>query len=198
MFYYKLRDNIKDSKFFKRLASRLILVYIKPKFKKAIKNYSHFNDIISLSMEKQAQAENEVGVSLDKACDASARALADIFTIGIKDEEQKRLVDRTAYCLGRWVYLMDAFDDLESDIKTESFNPFVIKYSLKDSANEEIEKDIIRTIRITANETASSFELLQKNCYKPVIENIIFDGMENELQKIINKRQKMRGEFSDE
>ncbi len=198
MFYYKILDNIKDSKFFKRLSSRLLLLFVKPKFKKAIKNYSHFNDIISLSMEKQAQAENEEGVSLDKACDSSARALADIFTIGIEDEEQKRLVDRTAYCLGRWVYLMDAFDDLESDIKTKSFNPFVIKYSLKDSANEEIEKEIIRTIRITANETASAFELLQKNCYKPVIENIIFDGMENELQKIINKRQKMRGEFSDE
>ncbi len=198
MFYYKLKDNINDSKPLKKFASRLFLLYVKPKFNKAKGKYSQFNDIISLSMQKQAKAENEKCVSLDKACDSSARALADIFTVGIKDEEQKKLVDRTAYCLGRWVYLMDAFDDIEKDIKTNSFNPFVIKYSLIYGVSEEIEKDITRTIRITANETASALELLQKNCYKPVIENIIFDGMENELQKIINKKKKMRGELSNE
>ena len=34
----------------------------------------------------------------------------------------------------------------------------------------------------------AELELLDKNCYKPLIENIVFDGMEAELMKIIKKK----------
>ncbi len=90
------------------------------------------------------------------------------------------------------MYLTDAFDDLEDDLKTGSYNPFTQKYKLDKSyltnKNSDIENDIIKSIRLTANETGLALELLDKNCYKPLIENIIFDGMESELVKIINKK----------
>ena len=192
MFYYKVLDNINDGKPLKRLASRLVYPYIKIKFNKAVKKYSKYNNIIKVSTDEQARIENEKTDSIDIAAHPTAVSLQKILSDGIKDETQKRIVERIGYCLGRWVYLMDAFDDLENDIKTGAYNPFALKYKLDKSFltgdNKAIEDDIIKSIRLTANETGLALELLDKNCYKPLIENIIFDGMEAELMKIIKKK----------
>ena len=192
MFYYKVLDNINDGKPLKRLASRLVYPYIKIKFNKAVKKYSKYNNIIKVSTDEQARIENEKTDSIDIAAHPTAVSLQKILSDGLKDETQKRIVERIGYCLGRWVYLMDAFDDLENDIKTGAYNPFALKYKLDKSFltgdNKAIEDDIIKSIRLTANETGLALELLDKNCYKPLIENIIFDGMEAELMKIIKKK----------
>ncbi len=192
MFYYKVLDNINDGKPLKRLASRLVYPYIKIKFNKAVKKYSKYNDIIKVSTDEQTRIESEKTDSIDIAAHPTAVSLQKIFSDGIENETQKRIVERIGYCLGRWVYLMDAFDDLENDIKAGAYNPFALKYKLDKSFltgdNKAIEDDIIKSIRLTANETGLALELLDKNCYKPLIENIIFDGMEAELLKIINKK----------
>ena len=192
MFYYKVLDNINDGKPLKRMAARLVYPYIKIKFNKAVKKYSKYNDIIKASTDEQARIENEKTDSIDIAAHPTAVSLQKIFSVGIEDETQKRIVERIGYCLGRWVYLMDAFDDLESDIKAGAYNPFALKYKLDKSFltgdNKAIEDDIIKSIRLTENETGLALELLDKNCYKPLIENIIFDGMEAELMKIIKKK----------
>ena len=192
MFYYKVIDNINDGKPLKRLAARLVYPYIKIKFNKAVKKYSKYNDIIKASTDEQTRIENEKTDSIDIAAHPTAVSLQKIFSDGIEDETQKRIVERIGYCLGRWVYLMDAFDDLESDIKAGAYNPFALKYKLDKSFftgdDKAIEDDIIKSIRLTANETGLALELLDKNCYKPLIENIIFDGMESELMKIIKKK----------
>lgn len=192
MFYYKVLDNINDGKPLKRLAARLVYPYIKIKFNKAVKKYSKYNDIIKTSTDEQARIENEKTDSIDIAAHPTAVSLQNIFSDGIEDDTQKRIVERIGYCLGRWVYLMDAFDDFENDIKAGAYNPFALKYKLDKSFltgdNKAIEDDIIKSIRLTANETGLALELLDKNCYKPLIENIIFDGMEAELMKIIKKK----------
>ena len=192
MFYYKVLDNINDGKPLKRLASRLVYPYIKIKFNKAVKKYSKYNDIIKVSTDEQTRIESEKTDSIDIAAHPTAVSLQKIFSDGIENETQKRIVERIGYCLGRWVYLMDAFDDLENDIKAGAYNPFALKYKLDKSFltgdNKAIEDDIIKSIHLTANETGLALELLDKNCYKPLIENIIFDGMEAELLKIINKK----------
>lgn len=192
MFYYKVLDNINDGKPLKRLAARLVYPYIKIKFNKAVKKYSKYNDIIKASTDEQIRIESEKTDSIDIAAHPTAVSLQKIFSDGIEDETQKRIVERIGYCLGRWVYHMDAFDDLENDIKAGAYNPFALKYKLDKSFltgdNKAIEDDIIKSIRLTANETGLALELLDKNCYKPLIENIVFDGMEAELMKIIKKK----------
>lgn len=189
MFYYKIKDNIKDSGLIKRLLMYFVLPYITLKFKKAVKNYSYFDDIISLSMKEQAEAESDKNCITDKACDPSAKALGKIISYNAKGEIKQTLY-RIGYCIGRWVYLTDAFDDLENDIKHRNFNPFITKYNLKtvENISKEVTVDICRSIRLTANETANALNTVNKNCYKNIVENIVFDGMENQLNKILKKR----------
>ena len=196
MFYYKIIDNIKDSPFYKKFALYLIYPYIKCKFNKAQRLYPKYNDIIKAQTYRQAQLEESQNNSVDLACDPSAKALSEIFTLDMTDGEQKELAKRTAYCIGRWVYLIDAFDDLEKDIVSSGYNPFICFYGLTDknaAVTLKQEKEIISRIRISANEAAVSFEKLNKNCYNSVLENIVFDGMENELNILINNKRKRDG-----
>lgn len=195
MFYYKLRDTLSDGTFLKKIITYFIYPYIKIKFNKAARNYSQYNDIIKLQMERQTEIEQSDTDSVDLACDPSAKALSDIFSLDAENPELANPIKRTAYCVGRWVYLMDAFDDLEADVKSGAYNPFIAYYSIKNTEDisEGITKEIIGRIRLTANEAAVSFEDINKSCYRTVVENIIFDGMENELNILINKKKK-RGE----
>jgi len=192
MFYYKVRDGLRDSGNFRKFLYYLLYPYISFKFKKAVKNYSYFDDIIKLSVERQTEAESDFECSVDRACDPSASALAEIFSYGIQDEEVKRILSRIGYCVGRWVYLADAFDDLEKDVKNGNFNPFAIKYGLDRNNISDITDDvydgIAAALRLSANEAAGAFDLAKHKSYASVCENIIYDGTEAQLNRLINKK----------
>jgi len=188
MFYYKLLDEIADSGFFKRSGLKLLLPFAKLKFQKAVKKYSYFNDIIKLSVEKQAQTESENSPSVDLACDASAKALGEIFSYDIPTELQRKNAYRVGYCIGRYVYLADAFDDIEKDLKSGSYNVFVNKYSLNSgSIDKETLDGINGSIRMSVAEADAALEALEKNCYSTILKNIVFDGTEVQLQRLNDK-----------
>ncbi|MEG2396040.1 MAG: DUF5685 family protein [Oscillospiraceae bacterium] len=189
MAFYKVKDDINDNNIFKRILKYLIYPYIKQKHKKASKLYPHYDEIVSKYMSIQSDVENGEFSSLDKSAHSTAKALSELFAYNISDNTNKRIVERLGYCLGRWVYLIDAYDDLKSDLKEKSFNPFIEKYEIKTAEqSKDIDEDILKTIRLTANETALALNLLDLHCYKDIIENIVFEGLEKEVVVINKKR----------
>lgn len=187
MFYYKLLDNISDSGFFKKLGCRLLLPYVKLKFKKAVKKYSYFNDIIKVSVEKQEELERENCGSVDRACDPSAKALGEIFAYGLENEADKQSAYRVGYCIGRYVYLSDALDDLEDDIKHGSYNVFVNKYEIDNGVDSQTRDGICGSIRMSIAEAGAALDALKLNCYSSILKNIVFDGTDAQLNMLINK-----------
>ena len=47
-----------------------------------------------------------------------------------EDGMEKRILKRFGYLLGRWIYFIDALDDLEDDLKEGGFNPFIKRFGL--------------------------------------------------------------------
>ena len=104
---------------------------MKRKYKKAKALYPNLCAVIEKNMNEQAQIENEKTLSTDLAADPSAKALAAIMTYGIQNEEKRLISKRVGYCLGRWVYLTDAYDDITKDLKSHNYNPFIEKYKIE-------------------------------------------------------------------
>lgn len=179
--YQKVRDNIADGKGTKKAAARLISPYLYGKYKKAKVRYPKFAEAVEQAMAAQAALEDAGCDSTDRAADPSAKALAAVFSDFSQSEPQKKVVERVAYCIGRFVYLLDAYDDLEEDLKNGTYNPFLQKYQirepqmLKDTALHE---GILRSLHMTANEAAVSFHLLTGEIYRSILENILQDGLE--------------------
>lgn len=195
MLYHKVRDNISDGSVLKKLVMYLLLPWATLKYKKAKRMYGEIAEITQECMSKQSEAEKKNSASTDEAAHQSAEALGRITAYNIDDPEGN--IYRFGYGIGKWVYLTDAFDDIEKDLKDGSYNVFVNKYNLtQESYNEEIKADITATINMSSILFTDSYEKIENKTLSPIMENIIYEGMHKSLDRIIkgeNKDKKSKG-----
>ena len=178
MLYYKILDNIKDEKGFKKLGFLLLKPIFSGAYKKAAKKYPFIEETVAEYIEGQSLAESDDNCTLDSVCDPTARALSKLLPLCSDDPSQKRVLERLGYCLGRYIYLMDAGCDIEKDIKSGSFN--VLKKYVKEGNIKE--DTVLKTepqIYFCINEAAKAFELLEIKKFKPILGNIIYLGLED-------------------
>lgn len=191
LFYHKVRDNIADGSAFKKLAMYLILPWATVKYKKALKMYPEVAEITETCMAGQRETENKNSSITDEAAHCSAEALGRITAYNMDDPEKH--VYRFGYGIGKWVYLTDAFDDIEKDIKSGSYNVFVNKYNLtKAEVSDEIKNEITGTINMSSDVFISAYENIRNKTLSPITENIIYEGMHKNLDRILSGENKKR------
>ena len=182
MLHFKVIDNIRDSKGLKKLWWLLLKLFSTSAYKKAKRKYPQVEENIRLAMDKQYNLEKSGDCCVDEAADPTATALAVICKS--MDANKCNDLERFGYFLGRWVYLIDALDDIESDIKTGNYNPF-----LKGCGDtlEEMKKYAVGSINITAAELQLAFEKLDISVFKPIIYNIVYFGLADTQKRILDK-----------
>ena len=126
--YHKLRDNLEDDSFFKSLGSRLFLPFVSRKARKAAEEYPFLAQEAQKAMDGQRQAEETPGRGRLRRTDGEPAGGA-VSGAGLRQPPGSGL-ERFGYFLGRWVYLMDAADDLLDDLKEGAFNPFIPRLGL--------------------------------------------------------------------
>ncbi len=192
LFFYKVKDNIADSPFFKRILFILIYPFAFFKRKKALKKFKDLDEAIALSMEKQAEVESSNSSGFDESAHNSADILGKIFSWNDRDNNE---LYKFGYFIGRFVYLIDAADDLESDLKSGSFNVFKNKFKLqKGQVITEKEKDEIRaTLNMTLAGAVRAYRNLEISVLFQIIENIIFDQMYNVINTVLKGKSPNEG-----
>ena len=181
LLYYKIKDNIHDSKLFKAFLYRILLLLILHAYKKAEKLRPDAVILIKDYIAMQNTVEDKKTSSIDEAAEPTALMLKGLYAMNEQDEDAKRVRGHVGYCIGRWVYLIDAFDDIEKDRKSGNYNPFLL------SGNDNYEK-IRGDLLMTAGEAAKAFELLDIKHFRGILENIIYDGLYYETQKVYERR----------
>jgi len=176
MLYYKIKDNIADSHGIKKLKYLLALPYAKRAYKKAVANQPDIDQLINDNMMRQAQLEEANCNHIDEVSDPSASSLAAICETFSEDPSQKRVLSRFGYCLGRWVYLMDAADDYLQDLKNKAYNILALQNNFSTDAFT-VRQSIEPSLNLTLGEVASSYHLLNINRFKSILDNIIFQGL---------------------
>ncbi len=194
--YHKARDDRADKKGARKAAAALLCAALHGSYKKAAKRYPAFAEIAGTAMEKQAALERARCESADRAADPSAHALAALCTAFLPEGDDRRVTERIAYCVGRWVYLMDAYDDLEKDLKCGAYNPFLLQYSVQtpaDVRSDAVQAGILRSLSMTENEAAETLALLSGPVRRAILENILCDGLHAKTEAI---REAYQGESS--
>lgn len=184
MLYYKILDNIADEKGFKKFRYILMKPIFRSAYKKAKRSYGELDEIVSLYIKEQNALEKENCRDIDRAADPTAKALAKIFALCSEDEMQKRVLERLGYCLGRYIYLLDAAKDFVEDLKNNSYNV------LKSDAVTDLQsaaKRVEPQLYFCINEAGKAFELLDLKKYRPVLGNIIYLGLEDTFKKELQK-----------
>ena len=76
--------------------------------------------------------------------------------------------------MGRWIYLLDAWDDREEDAIHGSYNPLALRYP---DGPERHEEEVRLTLRHSRNLAASACALLDHGSWQGVVENILYLGL---------------------
>ncbi len=185
MLYYKILDNIEDEKGFKKIAFCLLKPIFKRANKKAVKSFPEIEKTVAEYILEQKAVEKKADATLDEACDPTAKALSKIFEFCSKDDMQKRVLNRLGYCIGRYIYLLDAAVDILDDIKNNNFNP--LKIGNQNITKEEAVKRVEPQLYFCINESIKAFELLDIKKYKTILGNIIYLGLEETFKKELKK-----------
>ena len=170
--WHKLRDDVKDGKFFSSLKARIESLLLRRAYKKAKKQRPEEDDYIAERLAELAEIEKESPDSIDKPADCFAKILA--FMAG----KENRALEQLLYHLGRWIYLVDAWDDLPRDYEKNRYNPIIYRFDLKEGKlGSEDEEKFAVTITHSENMIRTAFELLPLNRYTPQLENIFYFGL---------------------
>lgn len=184
MFYYKIKDDLSDESFFRRFLMLFLLPFAAFWRKKAIRFFPQLDEIICESMVSQANTEAKQTDQFDIAAHASADALGKVFAYDAADEY--RALYRFGYAVGRWVYLMDAVDDLEKDLKKGRYNVFALAFGLTSSNLSNEQKTKIQET-LNASEGMALEAFYQTGCHymRPIIENILTEGMNQVKERLL-------------
>lgn len=128
---------------------------------------------------RDAELKNETNI--DVIAGYFGKAFGEMCTI--YEDHWEEYLRNTGFYLGKVIYILDAFDDLEKDIESNSYNPF--KELSKDP--QFVEK-VGCFVKINAAECANRFEKLPIVENVEIIRNIIYAGIWNRFLDVKNRR----------
>ena len=181
--YYKLKDDIADNKFFKKLLTYALMPFFSRWHKKAKVKYPELEKIVSEMMKMQYDAEHSEEISIDKSAHPTAFMLANVFLLEAENEIDKRVFYEFGYHLGRWIYLVDAADDIEKDKKRSNFNPYL-------NSDKELKYDIDYITSMLNQSLARAYDaynLIDIKDFKGILDNMILRGFPAVQNRITDK-----------
>jgi len=188
--YYKFIDDINDAKnIFKKFFFRIFFppVLFFSRFKKnARRYYPGLENQIKPSLLKLAELEKNKCKSIDEAASCFAELMKNIVSFGLKTFEQSRIAEVIGWHLGRWLYIIDALDDFDRDLKNKEYNPFIEYYKEKTGMISDTVL-IKSSLTSSLSEISAAFSLIGNSCVNPVILNIINLGLCDRQEKILRK-----------
>ncbi|MBQ3235703.1 MAG: hypothetical protein IJA97_06060 [Clostridia bacterium] len=181
--YYKVKDDIVDEK-----KGGLKSSVLKRGYKKAKKLYPKIDGLINTCYVDLRKLEMENSSSVDIVCDPFAKMLEEVSTEVFKDKAS----DYTRglfYGIGKWIYLIDALDDYDKDIKKGSFNVLYNAYKENSFVNliSNHKQDIFYIFSGIFSQIAENFKNIETKFNTDLVVNILTRGIPNTTNKIISK-----------
>ncbi len=175
--YWQLRDGVADHGFWKGLVYRLLSRLLCRAYRRAAAARPEFDRNTRLQLDKLARLEMEQTPALDPAADAFA-VLLGAAAEEVDDPIRRRVLGQLLYHLGRWVYLIDAADDLQKDAASGNYNPVALRYGLTDGVwTEESRHAFANTLDHSIHMMTTAFELADFGCWRRLLEATFYQGL---------------------
>ena len=198
--WYKLLDDIADEGMGKAYVIKPMLAGA---FKKAKKKWEPLCRQLEEGLAKLATLEKEKSPSIDATASAFGEIMGAIlagYPAAKKQEVALKIADNH---LGRWIYLLDAWKDIESNIASGAYNPLLYHFSYSREESQldfrnRIHTDVERNLMLYLAELAKTVDLLDTHENTSIVDNIIYLGLlrrtENALQENGKERKKKYGQ----
>ena len=182
--YYKIKDDILDGN-----GGKAKLWFFKSSHKKVLKKHPQISAIIEKNYNDLFNLEKQKCSSIDMVCEPFSKMMEELgdYALGEKSTES---VKKLFYFLGKWIYLIDALDDYEKDVKEKNYNPFYYAYGEKTTVKELVASHG-KDLSFVFSDVFASLKsaLLECKFYfnHDLIDNIILRGIPSVTLKILKK-----------
>ena len=140
----KALDDLRDEKGTRRFRARLIRFQTRRALRRVRKLYPGLEEAVRARMDELADLEKDGTPSADIPAECFGNLLADILSYGLEGPERTLARDIGMHT-GKWIYLIDALDDFDEDVRKNRFNPIRSLYGA-DELTDEIREDARRAL----------------------------------------------------
>lgn len=175
--YWQLRDGAEDHTWAAGLKYRGGAQLLEGAYRKAAAFRPEFDAAVRRQLRLLHALETAEDPSMDRAADTFAVLLSGA-SAEIEDPTRRRILEQILYHLGRWVYLIDAADDLKRDGESGNYNPVALRYGLKNGVwTPESRRDFALTLDHSIHRMAAAFELWDFGVWTAVLESTFYAGL---------------------
>lgn len=186
--YFHLKDDWEDERKKSSLAAKTIL---RRRAAKIAGKYKRQSRGIRKALKELRALENAGSADLDKTAGCFGRLMEELFTY--RQDMWEPTLRKIGFYMGKFIYLMDAYEDLAEDKKKNLYNP------LKELSKEPDYEERIREILcMMIGECSAEFEKLPCLLDIDILRNILYDGVWNRYRLMQKKTIERKEEKNDE
>lgn len=177
--YYHLKDNWDDER---KISGLLGTQVLHRKAKKIAQQYPRQSKAIRRELKALAEYEAEDCQNIDLPAGCFGRLMEELFLYKIDMWEET--LRKVGFFLGKFIYIMDAYEDLEKDKKEGCYNPLK-EFSMKPDYEERCGQMLCMMIA----ESSAAFEKLPCLQDVDILRNILYAGVWNRYNKLRAEQQ---------
>lgn len=180
---YKCRDDWEDERKLLRLAYGKLM---KGSLKGIDSKYSAKVRRID-GLMRQISREEQSGVeSIDQMAGLFGQVMGEIFAV--RNDEWEENLRKLGTFLGKYIYILDAYEDMEEDLKGNRFNPLKSRYE-----HPDFDEEVKTILTMLMAECCREFEKLPILDNVEILRNILYSGVWYRYEAVRNKRDKGKG-----
>ena len=176
--YYNLLDDWQDEK---KLAAKIGADILKGHVSRVEAEYPRQAQAVRDYLARIAEIEKKGEPDLDAPAGATGEMLGELL---VKEEDVwTPQLKQIGFYLGKFIYLMDAFEDLEKDLKQGGYNPWVREGTTRLAVADKAQA----VLTMMLSEVSLAFERLPILRYEDILRNILYAGVWNRFDEISQK-----------
>ena len=172
--WHKLSDDVMDHGLLSGLPYRFLRWLFCRGYRRAAKAQPQFDHQVQKGLAALRQLEEARSPELDRMADAFASILSSISTVYPQGSPGQRMLEQKLYHLGRWIYVIDAWDELDEDKKKGRFNPLDARFQGRTREERDyVEATATHSVRLAA----SAVNLMELGDWRATVENVLYCGL---------------------
>lgn len=182
--WYHVKDDWNDERKVSSLAASKLL---QKKAEKTAERYNRQSRIFQTALRELSALEKKNCRELDLLAGCFGRLMEGLFLY--KEDMWQEPLRRMGFYMGKFIYIMDAYEDLDNDRKKGCFNPLSAF-----AEQPDYEKRMVDILTMMMGECSAAFERLPCLQDIDILRNIIYDGVWNRYRLIQKKKQEDKQE----
>ena len=180
--YHNLIDDWKDDKAYPKMALAKML---DKDYARIVQKYPRQAKAVEEYMRRTEEVEKRGETNLDVVAGLTGEMLGEVFCW--REDEWEDELRTLGFYMGKFIYIMDAYEDYDADLQKGAYNPLVHMLA---EGEEDMDTFVRLLLTSMMSECAKSFERLPILLHADILRNVLYSGVWSKYEFLQMKKRK--------